>query len=815
MIRNYFKVALRSIFRNKLTATINILGLGLAMAASALIYLFVVDELSYDQYHTKANRTYRITRDFHNQDGVVGLALANVAPPIGMLLKNDFGEIDHMARTINYNMVISKEEDGEIKAMNNEEYLFVAEPEILKIFDVETVNGNAESALQRPYTVMLSEKTAQRYFNSLDVIGKRLRGNSRFDLEVTGVFKDFPLQSHWHPEFLISFSTLEDDKIYGRKGLETNWGNNSFGTYIVLQEGTDPKKFEAGLPAFIDKHFGPFAKANWGVPADWVASKSTTLHVGKLTDIHLASHRDDELEPGGTTSSVYVLGAIGCVIIIIAGFNFINLSTAQATKRAKEVGLRKVVGAFRNQLIVQYLGESVLIALFALVLGSLLAVAGLQWINEFTGKQLDVLQLPLIGGAFALAIVIGILAGIYPALVISGFKPALTLKTQSSTSQGRGLIRKVLVVSQFAVSIVLIIATIITFQQLDYLNSRDLGYTKDLIVTMPYYRQLEKNYESFYNDLEGATVIENLTRSSRAPTGRLLDSYGGAKILKGDSLIDADVDLKTISIDEDFFDTYNIGMAAGRNFSKSIRSDDSLAFIINEAGAKKLGWTNLNKQIDRQFEYAGVNGKLIGIVKDFHFESLHQKITPMIFLFSRENFNTVSVKISGNNMQEGLQLLETKWRSFIPDRPFEFSFLTDKYARLYDAELKQNQLLTSFAGLAIFIACLGLFGLATFNTMQRIKEIGIRKVLGASVPGILTLLSREIVILIVIANFVAWPVAWYMMNQWLSSFAYHIDMNVLIYIAAAGIAVIIALLTVSMQTLKAARANPAKTLRYE
>ncbi len=818
MIRNYLKVALRSIFRNKLTAFINIAGLSLAMACAVLIYLFVSDEISYEKYHSKADRIYRVTRSFHSPEGEVNLHLANVAPPIGPLLKNDFGEIETVARTLNSGFVVSLEENGQVKMSNNEPEIFLAEPAIFKIFDIEIKSGDAAKSLERPFTIMLSENAAKRYFNDENIIGKRLRVNNQFDLEVTGVYKNFPLQSHWHPEFLVSFVTLENDNIYGRQGLETNWGNNSFGTYFLLQEGTDPKKFEASLPAFIDKHFGNYARANWGVPPDWKASSTTTLYVQKVTDIHLRSHLDDEIETNGNITNVYMMSVIGLFIVLIACFNFVNLSTARATKRAKEVGMRKVVGAFRAQLINQYLSESILTAVLALIFAVGIAFGTLNTLNTFTNKQLslDLLHnVPLGIGLILFALIIGTLAGIYPAFVISSFKPALTLKGQQGMTPGKSFLRKGLVVSQFTISIILIIATLVIFRQLDYLNSRSLGYDRNQVVTLPYYGELAANYDAFYNELTKSAAIKNVARSSRIPTGRLLDSYGSARVLKGDSLADAQVDLKTLVTDTEFFDTYGIGISQGRKFSKDILTDDSLAFIINEAAAKEIGWKNPEEYLEKEFLYADVKGKLIGIVEDFNFESLHQQIRPMIFLQRRDNYNALSIKINSGDMKVGLAQLEKVWKSFLPARPFDYQFLSERYRSLYEAEQKQSQLFTAFAGLAIFIASLGLFGLATFNTMQRIKEIGIRKVLGASIPNILTLLSKEIIILILAANVVAWPLAWYFMNKWLDTFAYHIDMNVMVYILAAVAAILIALITVSAQTIKAAMSNPAKTLRYE
>lgn len=789
----------------------------MAMACALLIYLYISDEVSYDTQHSNADRIYRITREFKSADGSTNLHLGHVAPPIGPLLKNDFGEIEQLARVINYGLVIGQEENGELVKNFTEERLYLAEPSIFKIFDIKVKAGDPATALTRPFTVMLSESAAKRYFeNETDAIGKRLRANNAFDIEITGLYEDFPAQSHWHPELLVSFSTLENDNIYGRVGLETNWGNNSFGTYVLLDEGSDPKKLEAQLPDFLDKHFGPFAIANFGAPQDFVASKRTALHVQKVTDIHLYSHLDSEEEVNGNINNVYMMGIIGLFIILIATFNFINLSTARATKRAKEVGLRKVVGAIRGQLIVQYLSESILIALLAMILSLALASLGLGWINIFTQKQLAlniVAQPSLLLGLLVATFIIGLLAGIYPAFVVSGFRPALTLKGQQGSIGGKGAIRKILVVSQFSISVVLLIATAITIQQLDYLNTRDLGYTKDQVVTLAYFGELQPSYDAFHNELLRSSAIKNAARSSRVPTGRLLDSQGSPRIAKGDSLVDTAVTTKNVRIDEGFFPTYDIAVIAGRNFSKEIGTDDSLAFVINETAAKDYGLSTPEEGIDKDFRYGGITGKLVGVVKDFHFESLHQDIIPIVFHKGR--YNAISVKIAGGNIKDGLAQIEKVWKEFLPNRPFEYEFLDEQYRQLYEAEQKQSQLFIVFSVLAIFIACLGLFGLATFNTLQRVKEIGIRKVLGASVPTILGLLSKEIIILIVVANLIAWPVAWYLMNQWLDTFAYHINMNLAIYLFAGIVAVLIALLTVSTQTIKAAMTNPSNTLRYE
>jgi putative ABC transport system permease protein len=812
MLRNYFKVALRAITRNKLSSFINIFGLALAMACSLLIFLYIADEVSYDKYNSKADRIYRVTRNFLSPDGSVNLHLGHVAPPAGPLLKNDFPEFEEVVRTLQTRFLIAYEENGEEKKSFNEDNTFYAEPEIFNVFDIEMVEGNPAKSLEGPNQIMMSESTARKYFGNESAMGKPLRIGNTYNMVVTGVFKDFPRQAHWHPSVMVSFSTLNDSTIYGRAGLERNWGNNSFGTYVLVKEPFDAKKVESQFPAFLDKHLGPLMAANNGPKP----STFTNLFLQKLTDIHLRSQLDSEVETNGNISNVYMMGVIGLFIILIACFNFVNLSTARATKRAKEVGLRKVVGAFKNQLISQYLSESILIAMFALLLAIAFSFISIGWLNNFTGKLLTIdfaANWALLVGLLLFAILVGIIAGIYPAFVISGFKPALILKGQQGSAKGKSTLRKVLVVTQFSISIVLIIATMITFQQLQFLNNRELGYNKDQVVTLRYFGDLAPNYDAFHNELLKQSVIKNVARSSRTPTGRLLDSQGTALIQKGDSMANTNIVLKNIRVDVDFFDVYEVKFITGRNFSLSVPTDDSLAFIVNEAAVKMMESTP-EEILTKDFQYGGVRGRVIGVVKDFHFESLHEPIVPVVFHPS-QFYSRMQVKIAGDKMQDGLKHIEKVWKEFIPHRPFEYSFLSEQYAQLYNAEQNQGQLFTIFSGLAILIACLGLFGLATFNTLQRVKEIGIRKVLGASVFNIVGLLSWEIIVLIIVANFIAWPIAYYFMNEWLDGFAYRIGINLWLYLLAAFVAILIALITVGMQTIKAARTNPANTLRYE
>ena len=810
MIRNYLKVALRALFRNKLTSFINIAGLALAMTCCLLIFLFIQDELAYDRYHVKANRIYRVTREFLSPDGSTTLHLGHVSPPFGPLLKYDFPDFEQVVRTRQNRYLVSYQENAEEKKVFNVDNCFYAEPEIFQLFDIPLVAGNKDKALTQPFTMLLSETTAKKFFGSDNVQGKRLKLNDKFDFEVGGVFKDFPRQSHLYPEMLLAFSTLNDTTLYGRKGLEKNWGNNSFATYVLVKDQPfDQRKVEAQFPAFLDKHMGSNSQKNEPKPSSW-----TRLYLQKLTDIHLKSQLDSEIETNGNINNVYMMGVIGLFIILIACFNFVNLSTARATKRSKEVGLRKVVGAFRGQLINQYLSESVLIAFFALLVSVCLSFIAMGWLNDFTGKSLEInlTHWRLIIGLIGFTFLVGLLAGIYPAIFVSGFKPAIVLKGQLGSTKGKGAIRKTLVVAQFAISIALMIATAITFQQLEFMNNRDLGYSRDQLVALPIFRELTPAYDAFYNELIKHSAIKNAGRSDLIPTDRLVD-YDDCKVQQGDSMATTSVVIKNVQADYDFFETYQVPFVVGRNFSKAIKTDDSLAYILNEAAVKMIGWP-MDKAVGKDFQYGDNKGKVIGVVKDFHFESLHEPIVPVVF-FPSKSYGRLTVKVASQNMQQGIAHIEKVWKEFLPNRPFEYEFLSARYKQLYESEMKQGQLFTIFSGLAILIACLGLFGLATFNTLQRVKEIGIRKAMGASMSHILTLLSKEIVILVLIANLIAWPAAWYLMGKWLDGFAYKIDLPVTIFFLSTIAALLIALITVSSQTIKTAMTNPAKTLRYE
>jgi putative ABC transport system permease protein len=566
------------------------------------------------------------------------------------------------------------------------------------------------------------------------------------------------------------------------------------------------------FPAFVDRRMAGQEYVGQQ------ASKFTKLGLQKLTDIHLYSHTDYEAEPNGDISRVYIFSAIALFILLIACINYMNLSTARSALRAREIGIRKVIGARRKELIGQFLGESVLICWAAILLATAFTYLALPWLNKFSGQELSLvslLQWKIILPLLLTPFIVGILSGIYPALFMSSFQPIKTLKGFFKTGSSNISFRKVLVVTQFAISIILIITTVIVFQQLHYIQNKSLGFDKDKIITMANTTEVNKQYDAFRNDLLKNSAFKNVSRSSRIPTGRLLDNMG-ASTFNGDSLTPVTTDIKFVSVDPDFVSTFGISMKSGRFFSRNYGTD-TLSFVLNESSVKTLGWTNENS-IGKVFRYGRREGHIIGVINDFHFESMHQAIVPMVLCFfppQQFYFNNVSIKIAGNNISSALAYMESTWKKYFSETPVNYTFLDENFDKLYQSEQKQATLFTVFACVAIFIACLGLFGLSAFAISQRIKEIGIRKVLGANVSGIVGLLSKDFLKLVAFAALMAFPIAWYAMNNWLKDFAYRIHIQWWVFVLAGILAALIAFITVSSQAIKAALANPVKSLRAE
>jgi len=657
----------------------------------------------------------------------------------------------------------------------------------------------------------MTPATARKYFGDADPINKFIRVDNQYNIKITGIFEPLPSNSHFHADLLVSFATLNDSAVYGAKGLAENWGNNAFYTYLLFPEHYPVHHVEAQFPAFLDRHMA----VNGGYGTGSTPHTLTKIFLQPLTDIHLRSHLDDELEPNGDIKRVYIFSAIALFILLIACINYMNLSTARSALRAKEIGIRKVSGARRQELVIQFLCESILISYMAILLAGALTILTLPWINSMTGLDLSsqsILQAKVVIPTLLAPLLVGTLSGLYPAVFLSSFQPVKVLKGLFKAGNSTVSFRKVLVITQFAISIVLLISTAIIFQQLHYMQNASLGFDKEHIVTMGYNGGLDKTYESFRNALLQDPHVLQATRSSRIPSGRLLDSQG-ASAESGDSLRPVSATIKVVSVDHDFVKTYGIPIVAGRDFSRDYATDSS-NFLLNVAAVQSLGMRTPAEMVGKNFSYGGVKGKVIGIMGDFNFEDMHQKIVPIVFALN-PRYGNISIKLAGGDIQGSLDHIEKTWKRYLPEVPFEYTFLNERFDRLYKSEQRQGNLFTAFSAIAIFIACLGLFGLSAFTVSQRVKEIGIRKVLGASAGSIVGLLSKEFLILVGIASIIAFVLAGIMMNNWLNNFAYRISIQWWIFLAAGILAAAVALVTISVQAIRAALANPVRSLRSE
>ncbi|WP_144602939.1 ABC transporter permease [Algoriphagus algorifonticola] len=808
MFRNYFKIVFRNAKKHPLYVFINLFGLAIGMAVSIVILLYVRYELSYDNYHPDVDRIYRVSRAWFNPDGSTSLHLGHTAPPFGPLIQSDFPEdVEFSARLMNA--------DPLIKSGNNafvEERFFFADPEVFDVFSWETLEGESKNALTQADGLILSESTAKRYFGSENAVGKELLveiGGMEFTMQVRGVVKDTPNNSHFHVDFLASM--LPVVQFYGgQDAFMSNYGSNNFSTYIKLAEGVSYKNFEAKLPSLIDRHMG---ESNSGIPM----SKGTQLLLWPIQDIHLQSNLDSEIEPNGNIDYVYVYGAVALFILLIACINFMNLSTARSSLRSMEVGLRKVMGADKTILIRQFMGESFVMTFLAMLIALCLVFLFLPYFSDFLENPLSLnfLESPeLLVWILGLILFVGLISGSYPALFLSGFTPAKVLKGAFKAGKGHENFRSVLVVGQFAISVILIVAVIVVINQLSFMQNKDLGFEKEDIVVLPSSNQINENYLIFKDRLENHPDIQSVSISSRVPSGRLLDSQGATAEVGGE-LTQLNSRIADIHVAHNFLDTYGISIKAGRNFDFLRASDSTEAFILNEAAVREIGWQSPEEAVGKQFLYGGRRGFVTGVMQDFHFESLHQPIVPMVFMISQDRNNSVSIKFESGKREEVLAYLKEEWAVMRPDYPFEPLMIDQGFNRQYEAEARVKTIFTFFSALAIIISVLGLLGLVTFATEQRTREIGIRKVMGAETGNILALLGKDFLKLVAIGFLIAIPVSYFGMKSWLQDFAYSIGINWTTFLWAGLIAGAIAAFTVISQTIRAAWANPVKSIKSE
>lgn len=805
MIKNYIKVALRNIARQKFFAFINITGLAVGISCCLLILTYVMEELNYDNFHPEVEDTYRVALDRKFPDNK--FIYARSPMPMGITLGRDLSSVKSSTRIFN--------EFGTLTFQIGDRYfdersVLAVDSTFFDFFAVDFVDGDKESALDLPNSLIITEAMATKYFGTEDPLGKQLTIQNVGEMLVRGVVKPMPSNTHFHFDFLFSLSSMP--RLYRNQF----WGSYNAHSYIKLEKGTDPLLVEQEIAGVIKRYMEPQIQSFLGISWEQyeAAGNDHNYFLQPVSDIHLKSNYQFELEANGNETIVYLFAAISLFILLIACINFINLTTARAANRAREVGMRKVLGALKKQLVVQFLTESVFMCLVATSIALLLAALLVPSFNEISGKALNIQGLfepSFVIGLIVFSILLGVISGLYPAFFLSAFKPVAVLKGKMSSGAKNSWLRNGLVVFQFGISVILVIGTLVIYQQIQFLNDKPLGFDKDQLIIVERADLLGDQVETFKNILlENPQILEvsgaNTVPGRQINGGTFTDVTGNAS----DRYL-----MPNIRGDYDLIETMGFEIVEGRAFDAAIVSD-STAIIVNESAVRTFGWQDpIGKQLQP------INGPIstvIGVVKDFHFESLHQQIGPVALFASDLRVrgpNLFLAKISTQNLASTLARLERTWDDFVQQRPLEVAFVDQEFGQLYDAEERSGRLFTAFSVLAIVIACLGAFGLAAFLATQRSKEIGVRKVLGASTASIVGLLSKEFVKLILLANLIAWPVAFFLMQQWLETFAYAIGINIMVFVMATGASLLIALSTVSFHSIRAALKNPAETLHQE
>jgi len=812
MLTNYLKLAFRNLTKRKGYSLLNIAGLAIGIACCVLIFQYVAYERSYDSFPEKADQIVRLRLDSYQQ-GKLAWKSATSYPAFGPTMKKDFPEVEDYCRLIDADLLLSNEERN---VKFNEEKGYYADPSFLSMFNLQLIKGNPKTALDAPGKILLSEKTAKKYFGNDDPMGKRLVYRDpeyTTSFEVAGIFKEFPSNSHLIINHLVSYSSLGSrlrQQGDTTNATETNFGWYDFYTYLQMKQGTDLKRFESKLPAYCDKYINN---------GDWQKKNNVRdeLHVIPLRDIYLYSNFNQEAEVNGNGQSVAFLFLIAFLIIGIAWINYINLATARSLERAREVGIRKVAGAIRKNLIIQFMVESFMLNLVALVVAGIIVFLLTPWFNHLTGttgvagfissKYWMLFLIMFVGGS--------VLSGLYPAFVLSGFKPVSVLKGLFKNTASGYLLRKGLIIMQFATSVVLIAGTIIVFQQVNYMRNQSLGVNINQTLVVDGAQSLPDSlYQNVFQPFKTALLQlpgVQTASSSTSVMGKEIYWTNGSKKLTAEA---KNVTLYNIGVDYDFLPSFDLQLKAGRNFSKDFPTDEK-GVLLNESAAKLLGFEDFNKAINEKFFSAGDTVTLVGIVNNYHHQGLQKAIDPMIFRLRPNARQAYSLKIKTSNVPATIAAVQKTWNKFFPADPFNYYFLDDLFDQQYKADQSFGKIFGLFAFLAIIIACFGLLGLSAYNVLQRTKEIGIRKVLGASVQNVLYILSKDFITLVLIAFVIAVPVTWFIMHSWLQDFAYRISIQIWVFAIAGVLAILIALLTIGIQALKAAVANPVKSLRTE
>jgi putative ABC transport system permease protein len=797
MFKNYLKIAFRSIKRQKIYSFINIAGFAIGMACCLLIFLYVRHELSYDRYHKDVERVCRIVLDSRTQ--TANRVFVPVSPMIAPTLKSDYPQVEYAARAFTFtgSRLVRKKD-----TFFYENRFMYADQELFDVLTFQFIHGSQQESLTRPNTLVVSQSMANKYFGNANPLGETLEINQK-EYEITGVVKDCPENTHLKYDLIASLETLKDWNEM------SNWYSTMFYTYLKLKPGVNVEEFSSQISRLADKYIGEQLKS-WG--------SIDHYFLQPVASIHLHSHLRYETEPPGNPVYITIFSFVGLFILIIACLNFMNLSTARSAKRAKEVGLRKVVGAQKLQLIGQFLGESLLVAFLSLGVAMVIARFAVPLLKDLTGISLsfDALLMPgvllsLIGGAF----LVGMAAGLYPAFVLSAFRPAVTLKgVQRAGSSSLGL-RTVLVVVQFAISVLLIIGTLTMYKQFFFMKNQYLGFEKEQKLILPLRGgiDIQENFASVKDIFSRHSSVTGVTVSSTVP-GRGVSNFAVSLVGEDDT---KNQSMFHMYFDDDFIPDYGIDMVAGRAFQKEMKTDFMGAFLINEAAVKAFGWSRPEDALGKRVRtgHGGRVNPVIGITKNFHYRGLQSEVEPLVMEFLPWTFRYITLSIDISDLNETLAFVKSQWKSLWPGHPLEHFFLDTDFDRQYRAHEQIGNVFGIFTFLGLFIACLGLLGLASFTAESRTKEIGIRKVLGASVGGIVLMLSRQFTKWVLLANCIAWPAAYYLMDRWLKNFAYRVDIGVWTFVLSGALALVIAFLTVSYQSIKAAAANPVDSLRYE
>jgi len=801
MFKNYITITLRNIIRHKGYSFINIAGLALGMSCCLLITLWVLDELSFDRFHENAANLYRVEQEqlYSGEPYHV-----NVTPyPMGPALKTDIPEVADATRYVRTGGMLVRY--GEKAFFENA--IWGVDPSFLTMFTFPLKFGDKNSALSDPLSIVVTEEMAEKYFGGENPVGKVLSINNRFDVTVTAVAENVPDNSYFSFDMLLPYELL---RMAGR--TNENWGSNSIVTFIQLHPNSLIADVNEKMSVLRHKYVATLIEESYpDFLEEWSSRPRVEFMVRPLTDLRLHAYFGFG-KPMGAIQYVYIFSTIALFVLLIACINFMNLSTARSANRAREVGMRKVVGALKKQLVAQFYGESVIFACIALAIALIIVSLLLPTFNTLSGKEITADQLAswkIVVSMIAITLITGVVAGSYPALFLSRFKPATVLKGAVRSGVKSSAFRKTLVVVQFTLSIFLIIGTFVVYNQIGFMRNKQVGYDKEHLMYIRLRGDMRSSYSTLKKELVNDPRILGVTGCFQLPTYNSSNS-GGADWDGKDP--EESVLIGTNNVDFDFTETMKIEMKEGRSFSYDFPSDTSTAFLVNEKVADLMGKESV---VGERFSFIGVDGTIIGVMKNFHFKPVRDQIEPLALVIAPNNINYVLIRITPGDITASVDYVKSTWERVIPDYPFEYSFLDSLFDRMYRTEQRMGDLLKNFSVLAVLIACLGLFGLASFTAEQRTKEIGIRKVLGATAPGITMLLCREFLKLIIVSNLVAWPAAWFILNNWLQDFAYRTNLGVNVFVLTGILTLLVALITVSFQAVRAALLNPVNSLKYE